>query len=533
MRKALQWVQALRLFSFVPSESRFNRRLHRLMPLLHALAPLLRAVWESLEACTDYALDTFPMPVCENIRANRVVLPPTSPPHPGEASSGETTAQPILLVGYTIDAPPNLIAQAKWQRLANLGGWVCRLELRSTNAVGLRLQFQGRLDSGITIQIYHPNGSVVLPVRAYPDEEGYWWAPTLWYSDTIGVEIFVPETVDAQKLPELVAVGLMYQGIEPDFAPAELGCHRDVTCFPGYNDLRAGVARILYPEGGGWFLCTGQLMNRTGTDFAPIFSTAEHCIDTQASAHGMEAYWFYQTATCNGTPPNLNSVPRTTGALLLKQHFQSDWTLLGLYEPPPGTYYFGWDSNNWASGNSGSAVHHPDGTFKRVTFFTTDGTATGCSRSLWSSQVSVGNGTIEGGSSGSAGIDNAFRMRGTCACAEVDSNSNWRCPTAGNPVWVGWGRLDLAYATVRWYIWEMANPTYVDRAVAGDPGNEGSTERGTSANPFNTVYEGTFCVPSNGIVRIVPGNYNERFRVWRPMRLEREGASGVVRIGAP
>jgi hypothetical protein len=29
------------------------------MPLLHALAPPLRAVWESLEACTDYALDTL------------------------------------------------------------------------------------------------------------------------------------------------------------------------------------------------------------------------------------------------------------------------------------------------------------------------------------------------------------------------------------------------------------------------------------------------------------------------------------------
>jgi hypothetical protein len=76
LRKSLQWVKALRLFSFVPSESRFNRRLHRLMPLLHALAPRLRAVWESLQACTDYALDTFPMPVCENIRANCCRLAP-------------------------------------------------------------------------------------------------------------------------------------------------------------------------------------------------------------------------------------------------------------------------------------------------------------------------------------------------------------------------------------------------------------------------------------------------------------------------
>ena len=68
--------KALHLFSFVPAESRFNRRRHRLMPLLHALAPPLRAVWEALQTCTAYALDTFPMPVCEHIRANRCRIAP-------------------------------------------------------------------------------------------------------------------------------------------------------------------------------------------------------------------------------------------------------------------------------------------------------------------------------------------------------------------------------------------------------------------------------------------------------------------------
>lgn len=469
-----------------------------------------------------------------NARITRVALPPTQFPYGGFTPTGETTAHPILEVGYTIEAPPNVLAEAKWERVDALKGWVCHIELRSQNAVGIRLGFVGRPDPQIVMHIYHPaDGSVVLPVRAFSDEEGYWWAPTLWHSDTIGLEIFVPETVDPQSLPELVAVGLMYQGIEPDFSPAELSCHRDVTCYSAYNDLRDGVARILFPVGSGWRLCTGQLMNRTGTDFAPIFSTAQHCISTQQSAQGMEAYWYYHTATCNGTPPNINTVPRTTGALLLKQHFQSDWTLLGLYEPPSGDYYFGWDSGSWSSGSSGSAVHHPGGTFKRVTFFTTDGTWGGCSRSSWSSQVYVGNGTIEGGSSGSAGIDSSFRMRGTCSCAEVDSNNNWICPSASNPLRVGWGRLDLAFPTVRWYMYEMANPTYVDRAVSGDPNNAGDTERGTSAKPFNTVYEGTFCVPTSGTVRIAPGTYNERFRVWRPMRLERSGTSGVVRIGTP
>ena len=46
------------------------------MPLLHALAPPLRAVWEALPTCTADALDTFPMPVCEHIRANRCRIAP-------------------------------------------------------------------------------------------------------------------------------------------------------------------------------------------------------------------------------------------------------------------------------------------------------------------------------------------------------------------------------------------------------------------------------------------------------------------------
>ncbi len=487
-----------------------------------------------------------PTLVAPQAKPARITLPPTERPFSGNPQGGESTAQPKLEVGYSIDAPPNLLARAQWQRVEGVrrdgdavpSGWVAHLQLRSQNAVGLRLQLQGRSHPDIQISIYHPNGDVILPVRAYPDEDEKWWAPTLWYSDTIGIEVFVPDGVDAQHVPEIVAVGCMYTGIEPDFSPAELGCHRDVTCYPAYNDVRQAVARILFPEGSSWGLCTGQLLNRIGTDFAPIFMTAQHCISTQASAHGMEAYWFYQTATCNGSPPSLNTVPRTRGALLLKQHFNSDWTLLGLYEPPSGNFYLGWDVGAWASGNNGSAVHHPDGAFKRVTFFTTDGTASGCGRSLWSSQVYLGNGTIEGGSSGSAGLDSNFRVRGSCACAETAGddafgNPIWICPTASNPVWVGWGRMDLAFVNIRWYIFEMANPTFVNGAVAGDTNNNGDTERGTSGNPFNTVYEGTFCVPTGGTVRIVPRNYNERFRVWRAMRLERSGTSGVVRIGAP
>jgi hypothetical protein len=119
-------------------------------------------------------------------------------------------------------------------------------------------------------------------------------------------------------------------------------------------------------------------------------------------------------------------------------------------------------------------------------------------------------------------MDGARRVRGTLTGGPADD-----CTIAR------YGRFSDAFGNLRWYLWEVPSTIYVNRGVPGDPGNNGSSERGTSANPFNTVYEGTFCVPRNGTVRIRPGNYNERFTLWRPMQLERDGASGVVVIGAP
>lgn len=494
---------------------------------------------------SPFALETKPPSLlAPQVKPTRVMLPSTITPPPERTSGGK--AQPILKVGYNLDAPPFLLGQANWERVQTcdpvsgraLSGWACRLELFSENAVGLRLCLQGKPETGIQMHIYDPNGEVVLPVRAHLDEEGKWWTPSLWHTQTIGLEVFIPEEATSPQLPEIIAIGYMFTGIEPDFVPAELGCHRDVTCFSGFSDVARAVARILFPEGSSNFVCTAQLMNRNPSDLAPIFSTAAHCINTQSSATGMEAFWAFQTSTCNGTPPSINTVPRTQGARLLKTHTGSDWTLLGLFEDPPGSNFFlGWTtSTSWDLGSTGAAVHHPDGTFKRISFYQrTFGVGSGCGLTftLWDTEISLGNGTIEGGSSGSAGLDSDNRIRGICACAETDGSGDWRCPSSSNPLWVGWGKISDAFPNIRWYLFEMANPTFVNRGVSGDPGNEGNTERGTSANPFNGVHEATFCVPSGGTVRINPGNYNERFTIFRPMTLSRNGSSGLVQIGAP
>ena len=70
----------LQEYGYIPhmlSKSRLNRRLHRLRPWLDMLVDLLAEVWIHLateEDPTELALDTFPVPVCDNIRIARCRL---------------------------------------------------------------------------------------------------------------------------------------------------------------------------------------------------------------------------------------------------------------------------------------------------------------------------------------------------------------------------------------------------------------------------------------------------------------------------
>ncbi|MFZ5990692.1 MAG: IS982 family transposase, partial [Deinococcota bacterium] len=74
--RTLALAKDLNLFAHVPSPSRFNRRLQALYPLLLPLLHLLAQVWRNLHPAQAYALDTFPLPACENIRTPRSRLFP-------------------------------------------------------------------------------------------------------------------------------------------------------------------------------------------------------------------------------------------------------------------------------------------------------------------------------------------------------------------------------------------------------------------------------------------------------------------------
>ncbi len=73
-------------------------------------------------------------------------------------------------------------------------------------------------------------------------------------------------------------------------------CHPDVACHSEWSSSAAGVAQIVYEKSGGSFICSGTLLNNRQQDFTPYFLTAAHCLDTDAQARTVTAYWFYEEA---------------------------------------------------------------------------------------------------------------------------------------------------------------------------------------------------------------------------------------------
>jgi hypothetical protein len=447
-----------------------------------------------------------------------IELPATVAPQPVEAPGL------LQMVGYIEPPPMDLFPENQWVQTAQ--GYILRGEFHSADALGLRFKFRGSFGSdGLELRVYDPFGTAVFgPFRGRATRaDGTWWAPTI-YGHTIGVEFFLP--LDAPfppRMPELVGISYEY---DSDGIAQGGDCLEDVMCHNDWEQDASSVGRMRFEVDGGTGGCTGATLNRSGTDLCPIFMTARHCISTQASADSLEVVWFYQTDDCDGDVPSPNDLPRNDGSLLLKTNDDSEWTLLGLYEPAQTNWYLGWDSGNLGDGNDVVGIHHPGGSWKRITYGekTDNDDCLGATNELF---VETSLGAVRPGSSGSPVFDTSHRVRGTASCAGPDKNNS--CPP---DEWVSYGNLNKAFGIVRWYIYQMADPAYVDNSVGGDGGNDGSSERGTAANPFNTFYEGTFCVPTGGELRIDAGTYDEPVlkgrRLWRAMTLKASG--GTVRI---
>src|SRR5262249_42309747 len=135
--------------------------------------------------------------------------------------------------------------------------------------------------------------------------------------------------------------------------PRDTTCRKDASCFgpgdfPGYTAARHAVGLMEFVEDFNGFSCTGQLLNDTAGDGAPVFLTAHHCISTQKVASSLQVLFDNFTPSCNGTAPAHGSLPTANGATLLvtgRADSAPDFTLLRLGSLPSGRSFLGWDAD--------------------------------------------------------------------------------------------------------------------------------------------------------------------------------------------
>lgn len=252
-------------------------------------------------------------------------------------------------------------APERWivSTVANAAAWSTRLKV--LHSYRLRLHIENiTAPVGTIFTVW----SAASPPRAFGFDlrgpGGDIWTPSVAGED-VYLEARAPADAgqvkggfEIRELVELIAA-----------VPVDNSCIVDASCITAgtYSPLatvRKGIAQLFFIEGSDAFVCSGGLLNDTDTSTViPYLLTANHCISTPAVATTLEAHWDDKTASCGGVPPNLNTLPSSSGATLLATSVQSDFCLLRLNSIPSGRTLLGWHSTALVNGVTVSRISHP------------------------------------------------------------------------------------------------------------------------------------------------------------------------------
>ncbi len=348
-----------------------------------------------------------------------------------------------------------------WQVLPD-GDLLWILDLYYPESLGVRVRVEPLIDNTSLSDVYF---WVVNSERKSDDTWGPFsseevkkmdgWLPTC-FTDRVTVVCWVPPDKSvgnvAFKIQEVIGV---YK--DPMFLLSKAGsCNLDVTCYPNWFETSKGIVGLGIVGTPYALFCTGTLINDNDPcTQIPYILTAKHCVSSQTGTRGAESvefYWFYQTATCNGTPPPINTVPRTTGgadylagmAGSASYGGGNDFSLLRMRNTPPeSAVYVGWTTMVPSVGTLVTDIHHPSGSYKRISF----GAKTSINNRYpnFFHEVQWSEGTTEPGSSGSPLMLTATRQiigqlwGGGASCSTPDEPDYF-------------GRFDVTYNIAKQYL---------------------------------------------------------------------------------
>lgn len=338
-------------------------------------------------------------------------------------------------VGVRVPAELTSANSGRWIDLGGQGhAWIA--SIRTAGASSVRLHF-----SRVSLA-----AGAILSVRAADDAEtierftgqgpygnGDFWSRTL-NGDTAIVELYDPgasaampaflidSAIHFYRDPWTLEPASVFQSaLNAADAPATAAvgaCQLDATCYPDWSGQADAVARITLIEGEFAYVCSGTLLSNNTADLSPLFLTAHHCVPSEAVARTVEANFFYHTLSCNGKPP-IEEFTAAHARYLAGSAppAGTDYALLELLGtlPRKGGFYpawAGWSTEVPPVSTSYTGIHHPGGSFRRISFGASQFSTTFSPRFPNYFVVGWYYGMVEPGSSGSALFDQSGRVLG-------------------------------------------------------------------------------------------------------------------------
>ncbi len=443
-------------------------------------------------------------------------------------------------IGFTrqFDPPLSVPEAAALQALAE-NEFLWSFAVRSPGSYETRLHLE-KFDVGrseVILFAYRGDGWLEVhgPYTGQgPEGDGDFWPPSV-PGDTVFVEVRGPDEPrfqiidvvhnDRDRLappvdPQNDDEGGIAGSCVP--APSVFPCQLDVMCQSVNVTARQATGQMSFVSGGNNLTCTGTLLNDLDNETAvPYFLTAFHCLSTQTEVNTLQVTWFFQNTSCGSGVIGPTQVS-PGGTLLVTNNTASgnDMTFIRLSTAPAGIPLAGWTTASLASGHG---IHHPAGTFKRATWFTSGSGI--CADPNDYDYYELTSGAIQGGSSGSGIFNSAGQLSGQLfgTCGIDCGNNEVACANQ-----LDYDRMYGEFEST----WEDTNVSYwltlggtiwVWWASPLPPGN------GTSTDPFVTVAEANNLAWNGAQIKILAGSYNETLTISKNVTLL--AVNGTVTIG--
>ncbi len=273
-----------------------------------------------------------------------------------------------------VDISPQ--TRGTWETLPD-GRRLLRLVIVSDAAKSLNFGFSRFwMPKGGAMFVYSPDFAAVHGPYTQKDNEshGQLWTPMV-IGERIVIEVNLPAGSESALELKLDQVSHGFRELGLSFNKSG-SCNVDAVCpqgAPWADEIRSVALYTI--EGTG--LCTGAMIGTTLGDRTPYFLTACHCDISQENAATMVFYWNYQNSTCrtpgspeSGLAGDGNLTQTSSGAIFRAEYSNSDMALVELDDPVDpafNVFFAGWDQTG-ADASSATAIHHPNGEEKRISF---------------------------------------------------------------------------------------------------------------------------------------------------------------------